>query len=314
MRTSSRRKTTTFRSATSSRTTRTTSSAIICNVKAAPSGHGGGAGDEKTSSIPARRMVFNRIQNLNNPNPAGFVDIVHDTNTVTIRNTGMAADDHRSRFVRLDNGTRSNVGVADRRRAPRGPTLRAAARLNMTVKFVARRIRPQRQPDQRLPNDERRSTRPARRRLERHSSDQHQRSGEPDAKCLSWPYWQNTSENENEPGLQTIVNWLYGYGTTSTHVTHNTPTTTPRCRFIRRRSELAVLAEHGDPTLPARRRNWFRITASTISQTMAAGSKRLWALSWYPQAPGTNNIPSGRAKDQSVLESLRSGGSTGRIP
>jgi hypothetical protein len=164
------------------------------------------------------RLIFNRIQNLNSNNPAGFVDIVHDTNTLTITNTGdRALSITGLSFFDVVNGTASaSSGVWQIVSPPSLPaSVAAGGTLNLTIKFVA-------------------TTNPN--HTDNQTNDTATTNGissvaaggvwngqlriasndpvNPTRLVDLAGYWQNTSENENEPGLQPIVNGMLGFGTT----------------------------------------------------------------------------------------------------
>ena len=185
---------------------------IIRNVKPAAVGSPV-LGLENLDGAPSStRMVFNRIQNPNSTstvNPPSFRDAVHDTATLRIHNTGTQP----LVISGLTLSDSTNWQIVN----PPAPGTTVAANggtLDITIKFIA-------------------TTDPS--HTDNQTNDTQTVNGLPVAAAGGvWNgtltissndplnptrtvqlagYWQYMSENENEPGLQTIVNRLYGYGT-----------------------------------------------------------------------------------------------------
>jgi hypothetical protein len=180
---------------------------IISNVKAAPDGAVLGL-DNLSAAPSTTRLVFNRIQNRNPADPAGFTDIVHDQNTLQIQNTG-----DQTLTISALNLSDTNWQIVNPPALPLN--IAPGAKINVTIKFVA-------------------TTDPA------HTGNQTNDTGttngisvnaaggvvngtltilsnDPLRSTLTIQlagYWQYMSESENEPGLATITNLLFGYGTT----------------------------------------------------------------------------------------------------
>ncbi len=164
------------------------------------------------------KLIFNRIQNTNSNNPAGFVDIVHDTNTLTITNTGdRALSITGLNFFDVVNGTATaSSGVWQVVSPPSLPaTVAVGGTLNLTIKFIAT-TNPSHTDNQTNDTATTNGLTPAQAggvwngQLQITSND----PVNPTRTVGLAGYWQNTSENENEPGLQPIVNNLLGFGTT----------------------------------------------------------------------------------------------------
>jgi fibronectin type 3 domain-containing protein len=180
---------------------------IIRNVKAAPAAPV--VGVENLSGVPSNtRLVFNRIQNKNPNNPAGFVDIVHDQNTIKIRNTGSQPLTINS--LALSDSTNWQIVNPP---AP-GTQVPVGSSINVTVKFVAQSNPPH--SDNQTNASQTVNGIPVTQAGGVWNGTLTINSNDPvnPARVIQLAgYWQNTSENENEPGLQTLVNLVYGYGT-----------------------------------------------------------------------------------------------------
>jgi fibronectin type 3 domain-containing protein len=185
---------------------------IIRNVAAAPGAPSGAVlGLENLDLVPSTtQMVFNRIQNTNPTDPMGFVDTVHDTNTLEIINTGNQPLVISS--VTLSDTTNWQITT------PVAPNTTVAANggtLDITIKFIATTDPPH-------TDNQTNDSQPANGLTVQQAGGVWDATLTIAANDLARPtrtvdlagYWQNTSENENEPGLQTIVNRLFGYTTT----------------------------------------------------------------------------------------------------
>ncbi len=193
---------------------------IIRNVAAATDATAAPVlGLSSPQSVPGTsKLIFNRIQNTNSNNPAGFVDIVHDTNTLTITNTGdRALSITGLNFFDVVNGTATaSSGVWQVVSPPSLPaTVAVGGTLNLTIKFIAT-TNPSHTDNQTNDTATTNGLTPAQAggvwngQLQITSND----PVNPTRTVGLAGYWQNTSENENEPGLQPIVNNLLGFGTT----------------------------------------------------------------------------------------------------
>ena len=184
---------------------------IISNVMPASDAVGAPVlGLTNPQGVPSTtRLVFNRIQNLNPLDPSGFKDIVHDTNTLQINNTG----DQALKITALSLSDATNWQLVNPPSLP--TTVQPGGSLTLTIKFIATTDPP-------------------------HADNQTNDSATANGLSVSaaggvWNsqltitsndpvsasrtvqlsgYWQHTSENENEPGLQTLVNSMFGYQTT----------------------------------------------------------------------------------------------------
>lgn len=184
--------------------------AIIRNVQAAPGAPDGAVlGLTNLSAVPgSNTLAFNRIQNPNPTDPSGFVDTVHDTNTLQVTNSG----DQPLSITALTLSDTTNWTIANPPALP--ATVVPGGTLDITVKFIATTVPPHSVNET---NDTTTvnglSTLAAggvwNGTLTIASND----LARPTRSLPLAGYWQNTSENENEPGLQTIVNSIFGYGT-----------------------------------------------------------------------------------------------------
>lgn len=152
------------------------------------------------------RMVFNRLQI---PNPA-VNDIVHDTDTLAIKNTGNTALTISS----LSLSDTTNWELVNPPAA--GTSVAAGKTVDVTVKFVAQSVPPNQPtnetndfvstPDN-LPPAQTGGVWDG--TLTINSND----PSNPTSTVQLAGYWQYQSEHEEEPNLQTIVNDLFGYDT-----------------------------------------------------------------------------------------------------
>jgi hypothetical protein len=183
--------------------------AIVSNVTAAP---GAPAGPVLSVTNPdalagSNTLIFNRIQSPN----ASTGDVVHDTNTITLENTGAGS-------LTIDNVTVTATTAAKNGgtqyqlvNPPTFPvTLSAGQTQTIQVQFVLSQVD-----------------------ANGHSSNETNSDGnggggsvypgiltitsnDANAATTTLPmeaWWQEHSENENEPDLQTMVNLMAGYGT-----------------------------------------------------------------------------------------------------
>lgn len=184
--------------------------AIIRNVKAAPGAPDGAVlGLTNLSAVPGSNVLaFNRIQNPNPDDPNGFIDTVHDTNTLQVTNTG----DQALSITAITLSDTTNWQIENPTTLP--ATVAPGGTLNITVKFIATTDPPH-------SANEINDSAPTNGidpisaggvwngTLTITSND----AARPTRSLPLAGYWQYESENENEPSLQTLVNSLYGYGT-----------------------------------------------------------------------------------------------------
>ena len=250
---------------------------IIYNVK--PAADGAVLGLQNLSGVPSTtRLVFNRIQNPNPQNPSTFKDIVHDQNTLEIQNTG-----DQPLVITSLNLSGSNWQLVNPPSLP--ATVAVGASINVTVKFVATSDPPHSGNQINdtstangvsvnaaggvangtltiLSNDPMRPTRMI------------QLAG----------FWQYMSENENEPGLNTITRLMFGYGTTIGGTTPDLPNngTTPVYYGEEVPSAYWNVA---DSTLPVSVRQ-LAVYHSQFDST--TGNETAASIGWYPK--GTTNV------------------------
>jgi regulation of enolase protein 1 (concanavalin A-like superfamily) len=166
-------------------------------------------GLENLSGVPSTtQLVFNRIQNPNPADPSTFVDQVHDTNTIEILNTG----DQPLQINSLTLSDTVNWMIVNPP-AP-GTTVAVGGSLLITVKFIAQTVPavPYNETNDSVPTNGLLPTQAGgvwTGSLAINSND----PANPTRVIKLAGYWQDMSENENEPGLQTITNLVYGYGT-----------------------------------------------------------------------------------------------------
>jgi hypothetical protein len=172
--------------------------AIVSNVMAAPSAPAGPALTvQDPNAVPgSNNVIFNRIQNPN----VTLGDVVHDTDTLHLTNTG-GSDLTINSFTLSSAWTLVN--------APSFPlTIAAGAAMDLTLKFIA-------------------TTEPAHPYGETDSSTTSNNGGvyngtftlntnDPNTPTRNIPlagWWQKDSESNDEPSLQSLVNLMLGWGT-----------------------------------------------------------------------------------------------------
>lgn len=150
-------------------------------------------------------VAFNRIQI---PNPA-VNDIVHDTNTLQISNTG-------NQPLAINNLTLSDAINWQLVNSPAGTTVAPGQSVNVTVKFVAQSA-PGNQPvDESNDVTSTPDNLPPSQTGGVYDGTLTIASNDPNAPSSTVQlagFWQYESEHEEEPNLQTIVNRIFGYGT-----------------------------------------------------------------------------------------------------
>jgi regulation of enolase protein 1 (concanavalin A-like superfamily) len=184
--------------------------AIIRNVQAAPNATNAPVmGLTNLNAVPGTNvMVFNRIQNSNPnlPDPPNFHDIVHDTNTLRIMNTG-------DQPLQITGLTLSDPTAWQIVSPPSLPaTVAPGASLDVTIQFIA-------SSNSAHTDNQTNDT------VTGNGVDPVQAGGvwtgtlnitsndpaNPSGVIPLAGYWQDMSENENEPGLPTVVNSIFGY-------------------------------------------------------------------------------------------------------
>ena len=151
------------------------------------------------------RLVFNRIQNLN----PSVNDIVHDTDTLAIKNTG----DQPLTISNLTLSDTTNWQIVSPTAA--STTVAVGHVLDVTVKFIAQAAPPN-QPTNETNDTSSTDSLPPAQTGGVWDGTLTFRSNDPAASTSTIQlagYWQYESEHEEEPNLQTIVNGLFGYGT-----------------------------------------------------------------------------------------------------
>lgn len=188
---------------------------IIRNVTAAPGAPNGAVlGLTNLSGVPSTtQLAFNRIQNPNPANPSGFTDIVHDTNTLQINNTG----NQTLVISGMSLSDTTNWAIVN---PPSGSlSVAPGGTADVTIKFIATTDPPH---TNNQTNDSQTvngvSVQAAGGVWDGTLTLTSNDTARPTRLVQLAGYWQYQSENENEPGLQTIINSLYGYGTNISNV------------------------------------------------------------------------------------------------
>src|SRR5207302_1264618 len=138
-----------------------------------------------------------------------FVDLVHDTNTLQISNSG----DQPLVISSVSLSDTTNWQLVNPPSLPL--SIAPGGKVNLTIQFIAQTVPP-------VPYNETNNFETMNLMLPTQAGGVWSglltiASNDPLAPTQSMKlngYWQYMSENENEPGLQTIVNLLYGFGTT----------------------------------------------------------------------------------------------------
>ena len=270
---------------------------IIRNVS--PAASGATLGLQNLSGAPSTtRLVFNRIQNKNPANPSTFTDFVHDTNTLQLENTG-------TQPLVINSLTLSDTTNWELSSAPTLPvTLAVGQTLDVTVKFIATTVPPHTGSETNntitlngVPPNKAGAVSNA--TLTIGSNDAVRSTRTVDLAG----YWQNMSENENEPGLKTIIGPLFGYGTTIS--TSSSPDllnsgTTPVYYGEEVPSALWNVA---DPTLPVSVRQLVAFHSQFDGTT---GNPTSAIMGWYPQGGSVKALfqdPTGQG--QTVLGTIK---------
>jgi regulation of enolase protein 1 (concanavalin A-like superfamily) len=254
---------------------------IIRNVEVAPTGAVFGL--ENLSGVPSTtQLVFNRIQNVNPVNPVGFVDSVHDTNVLRVRNTGSAPLTISSMWLSdSTNWTIVNPPAPGTQIAPGGT-------LDLTIKFIAQTVPP-------VPYSEINNYQTV------NGIAPNQAGGvwngtltiitndpvTPTRVVTLAGYWQNTSENENEPSLQTLANLVYGYGTDINQaIRYQLPNYDPSTPAYYGDEITTGFWQIADPTLPA--------TVTQLASYHNQYDQTTWqparaTVGWYAQGSSSVN-------------------------
>ncbi|HWE01726.1 MAG TPA: hypothetical protein VG326_04890 [Tepidisphaeraceae bacterium] len=193
---------------------------IISNVKAAPNATAGSTPSSTTANNPpvmgvvesqpaagSDNLVFNTIQKTNLISP----DIVHNTNTVTINNTGNQPLVINS----LSLSDTKNWKLVNPPAA--GTSIAGGASLTVTIQFIATSSPPHSTDETNdIKSDSLVSVQAAggvwTGTLTINSND----SINPTKTINLAGYWQIETEHENEPGISTLTNLLFGYTTNDT--------------------------------------------------------------------------------------------------
>jgi hypothetical protein len=257
--------------------------AIVRNVTALPAG--ASLGLQNLDGVPAPdRLVFSRIQVPN----ATIGDQVHDTDTLRLFNTGQQP-------LTISALTLDDTANWQLVNPPAFPAVIApGASLDVMIKFVAQAA-PQHSDNQ--TNDTATqepgvSPQAAGGVWTGHLTIASNDAAQPSKTVTLAGYWQHTSENEEEPGLNTIVNLLDGYNVVfSTTPQPNYPeTTAPKYYGEEVASAIWSVAYSSQPVT---------VTQLSAFHNQGNGSK----TSWYNQGSGTLSTLFTNSSDegQSVL-------------
>jgi hypothetical protein len=281
---------------------------IVRNVMPAPDATGAPVlGLDNPQGVPSTtRLVFNRIQNRSPLDPAGFTDIVHDTNSIVIDNTG----DAPLEITSLALSDAANWQVMNPPALP--VSVPAGSSLPLTIKFIATTNPPH--TDNQTNDTATTNGLPVaaaggvwNATLTISSND----PANPSRAVQLSGYWQNTSESENEPGLQTIINRMFGYGTTIAANYQPNYGNNGRTPILYGEEVASGYWNAADPTLPVSvlqlvsYHSQFDLTVNPPNPTTAT-------IGWFPQGDpaGVNTIfRTVTGESQSVLPYSSTGSS-----
>lgn len=267
---------------------------IIRNVKPAPDAVGAPVlGLTNMDGFPSNtRMVFNRIQQSNPANPPGFVDSVHDTATLQINNSGdqplvisalTLQDIVNGQPVASTNWQIDNAPALPATIAPGGT-------LSLKIHFIAQSVPA-------VPYNETNNTATVNGipvtqaggvwngQLVITSND----PVNPTRTVQLAGYWQHTSENENEPGVQTIMNLLFGYQTNiSSNLQPDLPNNDASKTPLYYGDEVAsAFWNAADPTQPV---SVVQLDAYHNQYDPTTGNPTAAYLFWYNKGGGLNTL------------------------
>ena len=258
---------------------------IIRNVKPAPDAVGAPVlGLQNLDQIPSStRMVFNRIQNVNPLDPAGFKDTVHDTATLQIHNSGDVPLIINALILSdTTNWQLVNPPAAGTAVAPGGT-------LNLTIKFIAQSVPPN------LPFNETNDT------ATTDGTPVLQAGGvwsgtltissndpvNPTRTVQLEGYWQKVSEHEMEPGTQVLTNLMLGYGTIISNDQRPNYNNNGTTAVIYGEEVNSAYWQAADPSLPVtvfQYEDW----SSQFDLTQAPPVPTASRTYWYPQGQSGN--------------------------
>ncbi|HXE52258.1 MAG TPA: hypothetical protein VN541_04550 [Tepidisphaeraceae bacterium] len=284
---------------------------IIRNVKPASDAAGASVlGLENLTGAPSTtHMAFARIQNHNSTDPlvpSSFTDIFRDSNTLRIHNTG----DQPLVINSLSLSDTTNWQVVNPPAA--GTSVAPGGTLDVTIKFIATTA-PSHTDNQ--TNDTQTvnglSTTAAggvwNGTLTINSND----PVTPSRAITLAGYWQDMSENENEPGLQTIVNKLMGYGTNISNTAQPDYPNNGATPVLYGEEVASGLWNAADPSQPV---SVLQLDEFHTQWTTSGGQnvQTTAKLSWYPQGntAGAHTILSDVPGEGQSLFPYASGGST----
>ena len=286
---------------------------IIRNVKPATDAVGAPVlGLTNLDGFPSNtRMVFNRIQQPNPVNPPGFVDAVHDTATLQINNSGdqpliisalTLQDIVNGQAVASTNWQIDNPPALPATVAPGGT-------LALKIHFIA-------QSAPAVPYNETNDTATI------NGIPVTQAGGvwngqlviasndplNPTRTVQLAGYWQHTSENENEPGMQTIVNLLFGYQTNiSNNLQPDLPNNDAAHQPTYYGEEVAsAYWNAADPTQPV---SVVQLDAYHNQYDPTTGNPTAATLLWYNKGGGLNTLfQNSTGNGQTLFPSKNTGG------
>jgi hypothetical protein len=234
---------------------------------------------QNLDAIPgSTQMAFNRIQI---PNPA-VNDVVHDTNTLQIKNTG----DSPLTISSLSLSDTTNWQLVD---APaNGTSIAAGHTLDVTVKFVAQSVPPNQSTDETNDVVSTDSLPPSQTggvwdgTLTINSND----PNTPVSTMQLAGYWQYESEHEEEPNLQTIVNDLFGYGTNISNTLQPQYQNNGTSAVAFGEEVLSAYWQAANPSQPV---DVLQIAAYHNQQDLMNGQSPTAQIGWFAQGSSTVN-------------------------
>jgi fibronectin type 3 domain-containing protein/regulation of enolase protein 1 (concanavalin A-like superfamily) len=282
----------------------TTMVAIVKNIK--PLAAGPVLGLEALGSEPSStRLVFNRVQSASPPaaDPS-FTDVVDDTGTVRIHNTG------RSPLV-ISSVTLSDTTNWQIVNPPAPGTIVAAngGALDITVKFIATTAPA-------VPYNETNDYATTTGLAVTQAGGVWNGTLTINANDPSTPakivqlagYWQSVSEHEMEPGLQTVANLVFGYGTDISNTEQPEYPNNGAMPVYYGEEVASGLWDAADPSQAV---SVVQLAGFSTQYDVDSGTFPTPAVGWYPQGGGVTWLFShAPGNSQSVLPNLNGSNGT----
>ncbi|MDB5290390.1 MAG: hypothetical protein JWL69_1631, partial [Phycisphaerales bacterium] len=250
---------------------------IIRNVQAAPGATGAPVlGLTNPTGVPSSdRLLFSRIQNRNSQDPAGFVDSVHDTGTLTINNSG----DQPLVINGLALSDSANWQLVSPPAA--GTSIAPGGSLTLTIKFVAQTFPPG------LPYNQTNDTATTdgtpvlqaggvwNGTLAVNTND----PANPTRTVQLVGYWQSVSEHEHEAGAQTLTNLMLGYATNIDNTLSPVFPNSGKTVVPYGQEVLSAYWQRADPTVPVNVLQFAGFSSQydlTVTPPVATTPKTFW--------------------------------------